>query len=311
MTRKHCLTSLLVAFSMSVFCVACSSSATRKNGDKKNTDGKTIAGTTIFVGVPPLAYVAERVGGTRVVVEVLTPAGGDPHHYEPSPRQVVALGRADLYFSLDLPFEHRLTEKLAAITGGPRVIPLYKELAPPRIETTTTAKLDPHAWLSPQALKVLATGLCRELKADDDAHAAEYEANLRAFLTDLERTDAEVRRILAPFKGRELFVFHPAFGWFAAAYGLRQTAMEREGKRPGPRRLARLIAQAKREGVKTVFAEKGFSRKSADLLARALGGRVVLLNPLARDCLRNLKETAEKIAAAWRAESVPAGDNGH
>jgi len=107
--------------------------------------------------------------------------------------------------------------------------------------------------------------------------------------------------ILAQLAGADLahnrfMVFHPAFGYFAAAYGLSQLAIEEEGKEPGPARLAALIATARREGIKVLFVAPQFSRKSAQTIAAAIGGRVAAIDPLAADWPAGM----QAIAAAFR-----------
>jgi zinc transport system substrate-binding protein len=95
-------------------------------------------------------------------------------------------------------------------------------------------------------------------------------------------------------------VFHPAWGYFAETYGLTQVPIEKEGKEPGARALAALIEQARREQVKVIFVQPQFSRRSAEQVARAIGGQVVAIDPLAPDYADNLRQAARSIAAAVR-----------
>ena len=95
-------------------------------------------------------------------------------------------------------------------------------------------------------------------------------------------------------------VFHPAWGYFAHSYGLHQEAIEVGGKEPGARGLARLIEIARAERVRVIFVQKQFSRTSADAVARAIGGEVVSIDPLAEDFLRNTRRVADAMAKAMR-----------
>ncbi len=92
-------------------------------------------------------------------------------------------------------------------------------------------------------------------------------------------------------------MFHPAWGYFARAYGLEQLAVEFEGKEPGPRALAELVDILEREGIRTVFAQKQFSSNLVEVLAAEIDGTVVVLDPLAEDYLDNLLEAARAIAS--------------
>jgi zinc transport system substrate-binding protein len=92
-------------------------------------------------------------------------------------------------------------------------------------------------------------------------------------------------------------VFHPAWGYFADTYGLQQISIEVEGKEPGPRSLARLINNARAQGVKTVFVDGRISHKHANTVADAIGGRVVTIDPLAEDYEQNLRQVARILAS--------------
>ena len=87
---------------------------------------------------------------------------------------------------------------------------------------------------------------------------------------------------------------------FACEYGLRQMAIESGGKEPGPAQLVATIEEARREGIRVVFAQKGFSDRSARVIAAELDARVEELDPLAHDWLENLRFSAARIAAALR-----------
>ncbi len=158
--------------------------------------------------------------------------------------------------------------------------------------------LDPHVWLGPGPIERLAqnaAGLFQEL---DPTGADEYASRLEAFRAEIHAADARIRELLAPFRGERFYVFHPAFGYFADAYGLEQIAAEIEGKEPGPRRLAAMIASARADSVRIIFVQPQFSTQAAAALASAIGGAVVPMDPLARDVLENLERVARAVHAA-------------
>src|SRR5436305_13433653 len=92
----------------------------------------------------------------------------------------------------------------------------------------------------------------------------------------------------------------PTVGYFAHQYGLQQVAIEGEGKEPSARRLIRLIDEARRDGVKVVFVQRGFPRKSAQVIAAAVGGSVIIADPEERDWLGNLRRVTRAVATAVR-----------
>jgi len=271
----------------------------------------------VFVGIPPIAYFAERVGGEHLDARVLVAPGQSPHTFEPTPRQVAELNSAKVYFSMGMLFEERILAKVTAANPDLAVVDCRRGIELRTIEEgeahegahegegeerEKAGQLDPHVWLDPRLAKVIASNIRDGLKAVDTAHGCDYDANLAEVQKDLDDLDADLRRQLAPLKGQVFMVFHPAFGYFARAYGLRQLAVETGGKEPGARQLAALIAEARQRGIRVVFVQPQFSKKSADTVAKAIGGAVVPIDPLARDYIANLREVGAKIAASFGGE---------
>jgi zinc transport system substrate-binding protein len=112
--------------------------------------------------------------------------------------------------------------------------------------------------------------------------------------------DASLADELARLGNRTFLVFHPAWGYFADAYGLEQIPIERAGKEPGPRRLTALIEQAKAAGTRAIFVQPEFDRRTAQQVARSIGGRVEVATPLAADYVANLKRFAAILVDANR-----------
>ena len=157
---------------------------------------------------------------------------------------------------------------------------------------------DPHVWMNPRNVKIMAATIAAALAEADPAHAADYARNCKDFQADLDRVDAKIAAALAPLKGRPMLVFHPAFGYFADAYGLRQMPVEIEGKEPSARQLADLIDKARAAGARVIFVQPQFSTKTAEAVARAIGGAVVPIDDLSPDYLANLEAIAGRIANA-------------
>lgn len=264
-------------------------------------------GPLVFVSIPPQAYFVERIGGPHVRVEVMLQTGGSPHAFEPGPRQLARLARADLYFATGVGFERLL---LARLASGFKNLTVVDTCAPIALQTigghsqhsaASSGSFDPHVWLDPRLVKLQCRVICDALKRADPPHRERYERNLVAFSADLDRLHAEIGAKLEPFRGREFHVFHPAYGYFAEAYGLRQVAIEAGGSGPGSRRLSGLIERMRTERVGTIFVQPQAAAQQAELIARAIGGTVRPLDPLARDYLANLERMANAIAASLRA----------
>ena len=124
--------------------------------------------------------------------------------------------------------------------------------------------------------------------------------NLRELLADIDRLDLEIRELMEGLEGRSFMVFHPAWSYFACDYGLRQMAIEVGGKEPGPAQLVATIQSARGAGIEVVFVQRGFSDRSATVIAAELDARVEELDPMAHDWLESLRLSAGRIAAAIR-----------
>ncbi|MGQ9457258.1 MAG: metal ABC transporter solute-binding protein, Zn/Mn family [Anaerolineae bacterium] len=264
----------------------------------------------VTVSVLPQKYFVERIGGERVQVMVMVGPGADPHLYEPKPEQLRALSRSQVYFRIGLPFEAAWMDKFIAANPRMRVVDTSQGIArlpmPAHHHEGKEAVgsgeegLDPHIWLSPRLVKLQAEVICEALASLDPAHRDEYRANLEAFLSDVDALDREIQGLLKDVPRRKFMVFHPSWGYFARDYGLEMVPIEVEGQEPSAAELADLIREAREEGITVIFAQPEFNTRPAEVIAREIGGRVVLVSPLAEDWLENLRRTARALAEALR-----------
>ncbi len=271
-----------------------------------------------FVGIPPLRYLVEQIGGKHVKVDVLVQPGQDPHTFEPGPQQAVALGRAAVFFQVGLPFEAAVLERvqegnqrllIVDTTEGIKKLPLVgpccEESGHDGHAANDAAERDPHVWLSPPLLKTMAANIAAGLCRADPSHAKDYRRNLSSLDRRLDLLQQQVARRLAPYRGRSFYVFHPGFAYFADAYGLKEAAIQLGGQMPTGKHQFALIEDAKRQGVKTVFVQPEFDPESARAVADALGGQVVPLNGLGENVIADIEDIAMKIETAMRESSPP------
>ncbi|MEW6251374.1 MAG: zinc ABC transporter substrate-binding protein [Planctomycetota bacterium] len=160
---------------------------------------------------------------------------------------------------------------------------------------------DPHVWLNPLYVKIQARTIADALIAADPPNAEDYRRNLAAFSTDLDRLHQQTSAALAPLRGKAVYVFHPAFGYFTDAYGLRQVPVEMGGKEPSARHLAALIRRARDEGVRAIFVQPQYPTKAAETVARAIGAVVIQIDDLPQDYIKSLEDTAAKVRSALAA----------
>lgn len=146
---------------------------------------------------------------------------------------------------------------------------------------------------------ILARNILVGLQGADPAHRNEYEENYKSFIMELVDLDAELRRLFQGIgKNNQFMVYHPAWGYFAEAYGLEQVPVELEGKEPKPAQVAQLIDHAKANGIRVLFVQPQFSSRSAKTIADAIGGNVVEADPLAFRWDENILDVARAIRTA-------------
>lgn len=277
----------------------------------------------VFVSILPQKYFVQQIGGDLVRVEVMVPPGADPHTYEPKPSQMVALAKTRIYFAVGVNFEQTWLQKFSATNpamqivhtdAGIEKIPMLAHSHDAEDEPTPAARgnhpalgpppaehdhdhgaMDPHIWLSPPLVKIQAKHIRDALVQADPGNAATYQANFERFSSELDALDAELKAAFAGKEGLEFIVFHPAWGYFAQAYGLQQTPIELEGKEPKPAQLKEIIKHAREHHIQVIFAQPQRSSRSAETIARAIGGKVVFADPLALDWAANLRRQAASL----------------
>lgn len=272
--------------------------------------GALWAKVVVAVSILPQKSFVEKIAGDLADVTVMVPPGASPASYEPKASQMKKITRAEIYFAIGVPFEKAWLPRFAAqnpkmkivdVTAGIKKRPMVSH----RHEHGSghhhrEDSLDPHVWLSPPLVAIVAENIAEALKDADPEHAAEYMKNLERFKREIEALDRELRKILEPCRGTAMMVFHPSWGYFANQYGLRQIPIEAEGKEPRSKRLAELIKEAKEEGVKAIFVQPQFSKRAAEAIADSIGAEVVVADPMAADWAESLIDTAKELCKAAR-----------
>ena len=280
-----------------------------------------LADVNVLVTNIPQKLFVEKIGGGHVNVEAMVPPGANPHTYKPKPRQMVSVSKADLYFTIGIEFEEAWMSKLSAQNKKMQIEKMHEGVTLLEFDNHEEEHdehghmdhdahdehdehehhhhegIDPHSWMSPSAVKIMAKNILHALEHLDSNNAKAYKKHYEMFLKEIETTDHAIKHELKHVKkGTKFMVFHPGFGYFAHEYGLEQIAIEFEGKEPKPKMLAHMIEEAKHEGIKTVITSPEFSDKAAKTIAEAIGGSVVKLSPVSADWSENLINLAKIIA---------------
>jgi len=263
----------------------------------------------VFTSILPQKYFVEKIAGDLVEVEVLVGSGMSPHTFEPLPQQMSRLSRAAVFFMIGVPFEHALVQRLAAVCPDLKFVDTGKNAARRSMNEQESdhqhsedcvheaGAPDPHIWLDPANAVTIAAAIASGLIEIMPDRAARLEEGLQKLTAELTAVDEQLAASLKPLKGQTMLVFHPAFGYFAARYGLKQQSVEIEGKEPGPRQLAELIRQCRQLGIRVIFVQKQYPVAAAETIARSINGAVVAIDPLAEDYVENLRRLCEAILA--------------
>ena len=289
--------------------------------------GSAAGKVAVFVSIMPQKYFVQQIGKNLVDVRVMVHPGASPATYEPKPRQMAAIARTHIYFSIGVPFENVWLNKIASSNPNMMVVQTdhgiqkasmvdhhHHDKAADHQKTDqqhnnegghdenrrNTGIRDPHIWLSPPLVMIQARTMLDSLQTVDPAHRSEYEANYNAFISEISKLDIELKNIFNGSHGLQFMVFHPAWGYFADTYGLKQIPVEIEGKNPKPAQLKSLIEFANTNAINVIFVQPQFSAKSAEVIARGIGGQVVVADPLAADWAANLRKVSREIRTALK-----------
>lgn len=268
----------------------------------------------VAVSILPQAEFVGRIAGGTVKVLTLVGPGASPHSYEPTPRQMADLSKAQIWFTIGVEFENALLPKVRSLYPKMKIVDTTKTVKFRMLEAHNDEEeeksggngaagsaagdseehegesgIDPHTWLGHDAAKKEISAILDTLVAAFPANAAYYRGNYSRYVAEIDTVFARLDKELAPYKGTTVYVYHPSFGYFLDNFGIVQEAVETGGKEPTQKNLAALIKRAQKDKVKVVFVQKQFSKTAAQAVAAAIGGRVVEIDPLAPDWLKNIE----------------------
>jgi zinc transport system substrate-binding protein len=262
------------------------------------TSGKVI----VAVSVLPQAGFVEAIGGDKVEVVVMVPPGASPHTYEVTADQMTQLSNAKVYAKVGSPVEFELAwmDKLIALNKTMLVVDCSRGINLIASQDPDEPGLDPHIWLSLKNAKKMVQNICDGLVQVDAANKSFYEKNCADYIKELTALDESFTADLSGVTNRSFVVFHPAFGYFANDYNLTQIGVEQEGKEPDADYIVRLIEEAKGNDTKVVFVSPQYSTKSAKTIADEIGGEVVIIDPLAKEFIENMRNIESAMKQAMK-----------
>lgn len=239
------------------------------------------------------AELVRQIGGEQVEVSTIAPPRFNPHFIEPRPSDVLKVKKAALFVHAGLDLETWRGPLLDA-AGNPRVFPgqpgeldLSRGLALLEVPNQPLSRLmgdihlygNPHYWLDPENVRIMARAIAAKLSALDPASAGDYQARLAQFLTRLDEATPRWREQLAAVRGREALGYHRSWPYLARFAGLtiEQHLEPKPGVPPTPKHLAFLEAHIRARQIPAILQETFAPPGPAQALARRAGIRVVTL----------------------------------
>jgi len=258
--------------------------------------GITFAKVNMVVSIVPQKVFVNKIGGDKVDVTVMVENGASPHTYTPKPSQMKRLSKAKLYLAIGVEFEKVWLSKFINQNKDMLVVDTSKDINKTTMHHHKQEELDPHVWVDPINVKIIAQNIYKALVKVDKANKNYYKENLEKFLKEIDELDQNIKNILKDTpKGTTFMVFHPAWGYFAKRYGLEQLAVEVEGKSPKMKALVKIIEKAKKEKVQAIFTQPEFSDKASKIISKQLNISVIKASTLAENWAENLQNLAKAI----------------
>ena len=265
----------------------------------------------IFVSILPQKAFVERIGGEYVNVHVMVGPGQSPATYEPTPKQMAKLTKADIYFRIGTPFETVWMDRIAASNPALTIIDARDVITLRDVERNdflvaaargnhshNHGLKDPHIWTDPLNVKNFMRHFTDKLAVLYPNYATFFWNNYQQVAVQLDELDGKIQAMFKNTSTKQFLVFHPSWGYFADRYGLAQISIELEGKTPNAKELAAVIDYATQHNITRVFVQKQFGQKDAQAVANAIKGKVVVVDPLAEDYFNNLFLVAQKISGS-------------
>lgn len=243
----------------------------------------------VVADIAPVHALVARVMAGVGTPRLLIPAAVSPHHHALRPSEARALAEAELVVRIGGGLTPFLARALPTLAPKARSLDLLavegvalRSLRGADGRATAPVRVDPHAWLDPENAGAWVAAIAEALAEVDPERAARYAANAAVARAELSRLAQRVRERLAGVSDRPFLVFHDAFQYFEARFGLVSAARVASGEavRPGPRRISELRQMMGEAGIVCVFAEVQHGRALIETLVEGTDARISVLDPL-------------------------------
>lgn len=249
----------------------------------------------ITVSIPPFKYFIEQIAGDDFSVNVMVPAGANPHIYEPFPEQITNLSKSVAYISNGfLGFEMTWLDRFYEINGDMKKLNLGDKIEPLEPEHHHdggfTESADPHYWVSPVCAEIMAVSIRDFLSELNPGRTEVYERNYKKLDSLILSTENTAKAYFSNTPYKAFMIYHPNLGYIARDYGLEEISVEYEGKEPPPSRMKYLIDRARKENIRVIFVQKEYDTKNAKAIADEIGAEIRIIDPLSENWERSVMD---------------------
>ena len=288
------LSAVLLATSFAL--AGCTGSKTANTTDKK--DGDKIK---VYASFYPMYDFAKKIGGDKVEVTNLVPAGTEPHDWEPSAKDLAKISESDILVYSGAGMESWI-DKVDQVTKDSKLVKVEASNGIDLIksehhhdeedakeedhedahEEHDHGEYDPHVWLAPQNAKIQMKNIKDALVKADPTNKDYYEKNFEVYSQKIDDLDVKFSTSLKDTKSKNIVVSHEAFAYLCKAYGINQVGIEglSPDSEPDAARMAEVTKFAKENKIKYIFFEELVSPKVSEAIAKEVGAKTAVLNPL-------------------------------
>ena len=274
------------AFSLALALAACG--APRQAPPDAAAD-KAFKVVTTFL---PITLFTRAVAGDCATVTALIPPSLGPNDFQAKPGDLTALRQAGVLVKNGLEMEGFLG-KLVAAAENPQLVVIDSSRGVATLESAEHGDghdhdgdhdhgaVNPHIWLDPlRAVQQVATIRDGLIQADPSC-ADGYQRNAAAFTAQLKQLNSEIASQLEPYRGKTFVAFHDFAPYFAQRYGLKADYLvDVPELNPSPADLQRVAAEVKSSQLKALLSEPQEGNRSFNTLAKDLGVKVVVFDPM-------------------------------
>lgn len=257
----------------------------------KKSDEKILS-----VSIDPQKYLLEKLVGNKYIVNTAIPVGSNPETYDPSPSQMVNIGKSEMYFKVgNLGFENTWLKNISINNPNMNIVDCSQGVQTIQ-DDHGHPNGDPHIWSSTETALTVSTNMYNALIAHDPKHKDYYLDRFKTLEKTIQQTDSIIKSYITEASCKSFIIYHPALSYFAEQYGLHQYSIEVDGKNPTPKQIAELVKKAKLENIRVIFIQEEYDLKNVEPIANETGAKIVVINPLSYKWDQELIKIAKSIA---------------